>query len=557
MIDMPKAVAYARYSSDMQREESIDAQLSAIQKYADQYNMVLIGEYIDRAKSGTSDKRPEFLNMIADAKAHMFDVIIVHKLDRFSRDKFDSVFYKRELRMNGIKLVSVTERLDDSPESVLMESVIEGMGQFYSANLAREVMKGLRENAKQGKSTGGPPPFGYRVDPETKLLVLDEHEAQGVQFIFERILEGYSYHSIIQELNSMGYVTRGNKPFGSNSLHNLLKNEKYRGCFIFNKSLPKDVTGKRNGHKYKTDEEILRIENGCPRIVSDEAFYTVQQKMKVRQQQTNHRNIKEDYLLRGKIICEKCGGTYVGSRRKRGDGTYWTYYDCNRKMRENLPCTHSRELSKTYIEGFVLNKLAEFVFDDKLIPTLTEEYNVYLKAHNGGMPDMTQLRSQHRKVVRKIDNLIDTLSEAKSSSLVDKLNSLENERSQLEQRIRELERVKPKGSVTQKEMREVFQIIRKKLASRELEAKKQLIEIFVNRITIYEDTVVIQFNLFPQISLPIASAKELQKVAIKEKAFGFSKALSFIASIEAVPIPGVSSVVARLTTAIQRTSKTK
>jgi len=122
-----KAAIYARYSSTQQREESIEAQLRACAEYIGaQPGWTLTAEYIDRAFSARSDQRPEFQRMIEDAKRKRFDVLVIHKLDRFSRDRYDHAFYKRELRQAGVQLVSVLENLDDSPESVVLEAVLEG-----------------------------------------------------------------------------------------------------------------------------------------------------------------------------------------------------------------------------------------------------------------------------------------------------------------------------------------------------------------------------------------------------------------------------------------------
>ena len=137
-----RAAAYARFSSDMQREESIDAQLRAIQDYAQRNNALIVEEYVDRAHTATTDQRPEFQRMIADAKRGAFNLVIVHKLDRFSRNRYDSIIYRRELKIAGVELRSVLENIDGSPESILLESLLEGMNEFYSRNLAREVQKG-------------------------------------------------------------------------------------------------------------------------------------------------------------------------------------------------------------------------------------------------------------------------------------------------------------------------------------------------------------------------------------------------------------------------------
>lgn len=150
-----RAVAYPRYSSDNQREESITAQMRAIEEYCRQKGYVLVNSYPDEEKSATTDKRPNFQRMIKDSAKHLFDVVIVHKLDRFARNRYDSAHYKRILKRNGVRVESVLEHLDNSPESIVLESVLEGMAEYYSLNLAREVRKGMRENAEEGKHTGG------------------------------------------------------------------------------------------------------------------------------------------------------------------------------------------------------------------------------------------------------------------------------------------------------------------------------------------------------------------------------------------------------------------
>ena len=160
------AVAYARYSSDGQRDESIDAQVRAITSFAEREGYALIQVYADRGISGTSSDRPEFQQMIEDAQNSDFQVVIVHKLDRFARNRADSAIYRNVLEKQGVRLISVLENFDNSPESIILQSVIEGYNEYYSRNLAREVMKGLKENALAAKFNGGLPPLGYNIDKD-------------------------------------------------------------------------------------------------------------------------------------------------------------------------------------------------------------------------------------------------------------------------------------------------------------------------------------------------------------------------------------------------------
>lgn len=224
-----KVVAYCRYSSNNQREESIDAQLRAIKEYAQRNNMVIIHEYCDCATTGTNADRKEFLRMIDDAKNKEFSYVIVHKLDRFARSRNDSFMYRFELKRCNVDVLSVLEHIDDSPEGGLMEGLLIEMAEFYSKNLARETMKGLKENAYNSKYNGSKVLFGYKLVPRvdkdgnvqlshrrgTPLhdVAIDEEKAEAVKNIFDMVLERKPYHEICEYLNSNGYRTGTGRKF--------------------------------------------------------------------------------------------------------------------------------------------------------------------------------------------------------------------------------------------------------------------------------------------------------------------------------------------------------
>ena len=208
MIRTNNTVAlYARFSSDNQRTESIDAQIRAMEAYCKQNGYIIVERYIDEAKSALTDRRPAFQQMISDSSNGSFNILLVHKLDRFARNRYDSAIYKRELKKNGVTVYSVLENLDDSPESIMMEAVLEGMSEYYSINLSREVMKGMRETALQCKHTGGRPPLGYDVDPVTRKLSINEKEAQTVKLIFRMYADGYGYSAILDTLHEKNMLT--------------------------------------------------------------------------------------------------------------------------------------------------------------------------------------------------------------------------------------------------------------------------------------------------------------------------------------------------------------
>ena len=155
------AVIYARYSSDNQREESIEGQLRECTAFADKNGITVLRHYIDRAVSAKTDNRPEFQNMIKDSGKKLFDMIIVWKLDRFARNRYGSARYKAQLNKNGVKVVSATEVISDGAEGIILESMLEGFAEYYSVDLSEKVVRGMTDNALKCMFNGGTLPMGY------------------------------------------------------------------------------------------------------------------------------------------------------------------------------------------------------------------------------------------------------------------------------------------------------------------------------------------------------------------------------------------------------------
>ena len=491
-----RAVGYARFSSDNQRQESIDAQLRAIREYCNRKNYILINTYEDAALTGTNDKREAFLKMITDSKQGAFDVVVVHKLDRFSRDRYDSAYYKRELRKNKVHLNSVLENLDDSPESVVMEAVLEGMAEYYSKNLAREVRKGMNENALKCMSTGGAPPFGYSLTNEKKFEI-NEIEADGVRLIFRRILEGKGFDTIIHELNHLGYKTRNGNQFAKNSIYSIIRNEKYKGVYVFNKSSAKDYEGKRNSHLYKSDEDIIRIEGGIPAIVSETDFDSIQAIIKGRQRKTASASAKETYLLSGRIFCGECGKSYIGNRKFAGRGkTKHCTYRCNTRERKTSDACTNKEIRREYVERFVLERLAEVIFDEKRIPALIQKYSDYiLKTNKDTQAKLTELQKQKSDIGRKCNNLISLIADTANPSLIAGLEKFEKEKRDIEALISKIENNSGIVSVPEEKLKEAFENARRLFLQGTLPQIKQLIALYVQKVIIHKEQVEVVINL--------------------------------------------------------------
>ena len=498
-----RAVVYARFSSDNQREQPIDAQVRACEEFAKRNGLTIVKTYTDRAKTATSDKRPDFQQMVADSARDLFDTVIVHKLDRFSRDKYDSVYYKRKLKQNRVRLVSVIENLDGSPESVILESMLEGVAQYYSLNLAREVMKGMKENAYQCRHTGGTPPLGYDVDPLTKRLVINEEEADTVRIIFGLYLKGFGYDRMMTVLNEMGRKTKKGKPFGKNSLHDILINEKYAGVYTFNVSASKDDFGKRNNHAKKDNESIIRIEGGVPQIVERDVFDAVQKKMERNRRTPGSYKSKGLYLLSGNIYCGECskddgtpyamaGNRHVSGRNK----SMYVSYRCSNRDRTKIACANT-ELRREYVEGYVLRELERRIFNEGNIPTLVKQLNEHLnKTAAAGKQEMKRAEAELEKVTRQIDNIVSAVASGSAfQSLLDKMGDLEGQQAMLQNRVDELRSARRGIIVTADELRGLFAQFRRAVENGDVPELKRFVDAYVDKVIVHRDRVEVTFRV--------------------------------------------------------------
>ncbi|MEK5507339.1 recombinase family protein [Paenibacillus sp. FSL P4-0113] len=501
-MTIQRAAAYTRFSSDNQRDESIDAQIRAIEAYCKQKGFELVKIYIDRAKSATTDKRPQFQQMIVDSEKGLFDVLIVHKLDRFSRDKYDSAKYKRKLKLNGIKLYSVTENLDGSPESIIMETFLEGMAEYYSKNLAREVMKGMKETAYQCKHTGGLPPIGYAVDPVTKKYIINEEERGIVETVFSMFLAGHGYNQIIRELTEQSYKSRYGKPISKGTLGTILRNEKYTGTYIFNLTDSKDAAGKRNGNRHKNSEDVIRVEGGMPQLVTKEDFQKAQEKMNQNKRQPGAYKAKEMYLLSGLIVCGEClknvgiqyammGNTKYSGRSKL---KYVTYRCGNR---DRTKACKNPELRREYIEAYVLAQLQEKIFNDEAIPLLAKQLNEYQKSKETRVKaDQQRLNKSLEGVERQIDNIVNAVAGGLNNpTILEKLSSQEQQKIELETKLLEAQQVKEKAAITEDALRQLLSGFQDHITSRNLPEIKKFIGSYLEKVIVYKEHVEVIFKL--------------------------------------------------------------
>ena len=367
--------------------------------------------------------------MIADSKDNLFSIVIVHKLDRFARNRYDSATYKKKLKDNGVIVKSVLENLDNSPEAIILESVLEGMSEYYSKNLAREVRKGQTENALKAKHNGGIPPLGYDLDHD-KNYVINETEAIAVKKIFEMYADNYGYSLIASGLNQEGYKTKHGNNFSKHSIYDILINEKYRGCYVWNKRKSKRC----GNHQYKEDKDIVRIENALPRIVSDELFFQVQNKLGTRLKP--RKATAYNYLLTGYIKCGLCGYSFCGGQTyKLKDGTRVYRYSCTgRKNHNECKCIG---INAQKIEKIVIDKIKETFLTPEAIEIIASDLSTLISEMNSSaISSHLTLKKEIDVIQNKINKLLDLFLddkidkltlETKNNTLNSQLSSLQHE----------------------------------------------------------------------------------------------------------------------------------
>lgn len=487
-----RAVAYPRYSSDNQREESITAQLRGIEEYCQRKGYVLVDSYPDEARTATNDNRPNFQRMIADSEKNLFDVVVVHKLDRFARDRYDSAFYKRTLKKNGVRLESVLEHLDNSPESIILESVLEGMAEYYSRNLARETRKGLLENATSGRHTGGRPPYGYKVNPETLKLQIDEKTAPAVRLYFESIAAGKTLTQIINQLNEQGYRTYNGREFTKNSFWEWAKNKKYKGVYTWDVTSQKTDSGKRNSHRRKDESEQVQIIGAIPAIVSEELWDKVNQILQERKHKPGQYKARLTYLLSDRVKCGTagCHGMYRGSSYMR-NGTRFAYYKCS----ENCG---ARGIRKDDLENAVVKKLINTVFTDDALRKIADHVQkLYQEQRQDSQTNLGPLKSELAELDRKIDNWLDAIGEGllDKNVLAKKIRQANVRKTVLETELHRLELMQKKSTIDMDAILEVMQAKKNLLFSADEEEKKQVIREFVESVTLLDNQESDRFDV--------------------------------------------------------------
>ena len=460
------AVIYARYSSDRQREESIEGQLRECTDYAMKNNLTLLGTYVDRALSARTADRPDFQRMIADSAKGLFDVVLVWKLDRFSRDRYDSAHYKHVLKKNGVRVISIKENISDGPEGIILESMLEGYAEYYSAELAQKIRRGQHDNAMKCMNNGGNTPLGYYVDKATGRLEVNQETAPYVQELFARYADGERLTVLQAEMEERGLRSKRGNAYTVSVLSNLLKNRKYIG-------------------EYKYGDVITP--DGIPAIIDKELFERVQMRMAANKKAPARAKAEEEYLLTTKLYCGDCGRLMAGESGKGCKGIVYHYYKCSGAKRR-LGCK-KKAIKKHWIEETVVKLTVSKVLTDEAIDRIADAILVMQEQGDTMTPVLKQQLQQCEAEIRNVMKAIrqGIITETTKECLED----LETQRDSLKASILQLQLERRK--FTKEEI--VEWISKYKYGNiNDLDYRKEIIDTFVNSVFVYDDKLVLTYN---------------------------------------------------------------
>jgi DNA invertase Pin-like site-specific DNA recombinase len=421
--------------------------------------------------------------MVKDSEKHAFTVVIVWKLDRFARNRYDSATYRNILKKNGVKVISAMENISDSPEGIILEGLMESLAEYYSANLSENIKRGLYDSALERKVLSTTL-FGYQKTSDGKY---EPHPvtAPVVKQIFSDFANGKPYMQIVDELNSAGYVTGRNMPFSKNSLRYILRNEKYIGVYRY-----KDIIDP----------------HGIPPIIDKALFNRVQKELKRRSftKVKKKDDTQENFMLTGKLYCGHCGEMMTGESARSKGGTYYHYYSCSGMKAPKKNGCRKKRVSKEKIEDEVIRIINTEILTDDFIDDMVPRVMKYQESDQA-FATIRNLEEMKKQEQRKLDNIMKAIeSGIWSDSVNSRLNELEHNMMLLEQRIQE-----EKLSMVQFTADDIkaFLYALKNAQKTDSDAQQYLINACINRIYLFDEDdgqkLVIHVNMSDHETEPI------------------------------------------------------
>ena len=466
-------VCYYRYSSHAQNEASIEWQQNLALQYAFDYDLNVVKEYADKAESGRDEDRPQYQLMLSEIKKIKPAVLILYKTDRLARDKYELIVTKRFLKDNGVSIRYTGEtHLDEKdPMHVLSEGIIEAMAEFYSLNLAQNVLEGLNNNAKNAMYNGVKL-LGYSVD-DTKHYIIDNNTAPIVLRIFNQYADGIGLQKIANDLNAQGLKTSIGKPFNVNGLRHILKNRAYIGEY-----------------KYR---DII-VPDGIPRLVSDELFETVQNRFELNKhkskpvKQTEYEDVSDPrFWLTGKVFCGECKESWHGISGTSKTGKIHYYYACKNYRRHKCKI---KAIQKDFLENCVIHVLRHILSDSENLASLAVDVSAYAKKMYSDDTFLKSLQSEYKKNEKEITNVVNAVKQGHTNQiLLDTLDELEIKRNALSDAI-DAEKVKLSLAEDDYSIKHYFEMYAE-ADFEDAETRNKVLDYFVDKIWIFEDKLII------------------------------------------------------------------
>jgi len=508
------AVAYARYSSAGQRDVSIEQQLNDIRSFAEREGYTLVAEYADRAKSGFKNvsARHAFQQMMEDASKGAFDTVIAWKVDRFGRNRKDSAIYKSQLAEDGVRVVYAMDPIPDGAAGVLTEGMLEAIAEWYSRNLSENVKRGLNDNARKGISNGRVV-MGYRRGPDGRYEI-NEAEAPAVRRIFALYAEGYSQKRILDMLNREGVLTNLGHPFNQNRIYSILCNEAYIGIYHWNE---------------------IRIPGAIPPIIDE---ITWEKCVMMRKKKNRHFVASPvDFLLTGKCFCGQCGALMAGDSGTSKTGVKYYYYSCRNKKIHHT-CS-KKSPKKDDLENQVIDFVLDHILAGPSLSALADSVLFSLKKMQDSSP-LEKMKQDLKETQKKIENINRAIAEgiwdASTGAL---LKSLSDQAEAMKKQI-SVQEYASKNVLSHERI--MFFLDKMAHGDRnDLHYRQQLINTFVNSVTVFDDHLRLVVNMTENVELvPLDRLPDLSRLPAAsnnaEKFDYYSDASAHYITVEPFPV---------------------
>ena len=463
-----KAVLYLRFSSESQTEQSIEGQRRDNTAFCERQGYDIVGEYIDRAKSATTDKRPDFQRMIRESKYKGFNAVIVWKQDRFARRRADAIKYKAVLKSNGVKVLSATESNVEGPDGIIMESVMEGLAEYYSADLAEKVQRGFRENVIKGKVLGGTRTFGY--DVVDHHYVINPKEGPIVKEVFRLyVTEGYTMNAIVKRLKDNGMRWKDGREIQHSLIERMVANPKYIGILKCATEIGKDKV---------------------PRLIDDDTFEKAQKKRERHKHRGGSFKADVSYALSGRVFCGECGSILFGESGTSNTGKLHSYYTCKGKRR-NKSCDF-KSVKKEELEGKVIQSIFFMLKHPDILKALVD--NIY-KLQDRESPEESSIKERLKQVVKEIGNIMNAIKAGIfCDTTKEELLKLEGEKKSLDNSLSKVQHSYRK--FTKEEIKAAIELTQDLPVETEIQ-RTSFVTRFVNRIDVYKDgRIIVKADLF-------------------------------------------------------------